>query len=197
MVGFNYKKSVQALNFFAIKEGGAINKMKALKLIWLADRHHLRRYARPILNDIYIAMQRGPVASNTKDFIEDNSYVSKIESNYRNAYIQTSQDVKHTFTSLQSVDDSIFSQTDLEVMESVYQRYGNLDKWRLSELSHQFPEWKRFEQALKNENKSRFEMDYKDFFQSASDTDDLEVDEEIVALSKEIYLEELAIAEIA
>ena len=33
MVGFNCKKAVQTLAFFAQKEGGVINKMKAFKLI--------------------------------------------------------------------------------------------------------------------------------------------------------------------
>jgi hypothetical protein len=28
---FNYKKTVQSLNFFAVNEGGSINKMKAIK----------------------------------------------------------------------------------------------------------------------------------------------------------------------
>ncbi len=37
---FDYKKATQALNFFAIKCGGKIDKMKALKLIFFADRYH-------------------------------------------------------------------------------------------------------------------------------------------------------------
>jgi len=49
MVGFNHKKAVQTLAYFAQKEGGVINKMKAFKLIWLSDRLHLRKYGRPIL----------------------------------------------------------------------------------------------------------------------------------------------------
>ena len=56
---FDYKKATQALNFFALKEGGTINKMKALKLIYFADRYNLRKYGRPVRNDDYWAMGYG------------------------------------------------------------------------------------------------------------------------------------------
>jgi uncharacterized phage-associated protein len=54
MLGFNYKKAIQTLAYFAQKEGGVINKMKVFKLIWLSDRLHLRKYGRPILNDVHL-----------------------------------------------------------------------------------------------------------------------------------------------
>ena len=62
-----YKKATQALNFLAKKKGGKINRMKALKLIYFADRLHLRTYGRPIIGDDYWAMQFGPVPSCTNN----------------------------------------------------------------------------------------------------------------------------------
>ncbi len=35
MLDFDYKKATQAINYLAKKEGGKINKMKAIKVIWL------------------------------------------------------------------------------------------------------------------------------------------------------------------
>lgn len=64
---FDYKKATQALNFFALKEGGTINKMKALKLIYFAERYHLRKYGRPVTNDDYWAMGLGTVPSGSRD----------------------------------------------------------------------------------------------------------------------------------
>src|SRR5882724_2767190 len=64
---FSHRKATQALNFFARKAGGRINKMKALKLVYFADRYHLRKYGRPVVGDEYLAMNYGPVASGTKD----------------------------------------------------------------------------------------------------------------------------------
>ncbi len=62
---FSHRKATQALNFFAAKAGGKINKMKALKLVFFADRYHLRKYGRPVVGDEYLAMNYGPVASGT------------------------------------------------------------------------------------------------------------------------------------
>ena len=45
-------------------------KMKALKLVYIADRYHLRKYGRLITNDTYFAMNYGPVPSGTKDIAE-------------------------------------------------------------------------------------------------------------------------------
>lgn len=88
MLGFNYKKAVQALNFYADAEGGKINKMKALKLIWLSDRLHLRKFGRPILNDTYLAMPYGPVASGTKDLAEGTSFLADEEQQYKDNFIK-------------------------------------------------------------------------------------------------------------
>lgn len=90
MLGFNFRKAVQALNFFAVKEGGTIDKMKVIKLIWFSDRAHLRQYGRPILMDRYLAMKYGPVPSKTKDLSGfDNSFLDENERNYRDTYIKT------------------------------------------------------------------------------------------------------------
>src|SRR5680860_294981 len=53
----SYEKATQALNFMATKDGGRISKLKAIKLIFLADRYHLRKYGRPVVGDQYFAME--------------------------------------------------------------------------------------------------------------------------------------------
>ena len=78
-LNFDYQKATQSLTFFAEKEGGRIHKMKALKLVYLADRYHLRKYGRPITNDEYFAMPYGPVASGVKDIIEMSDFLGAEE----------------------------------------------------------------------------------------------------------------------
>lgn len=191
MLGFNYKKSVQALNLFAIKAGGRINKMRALKLIWLSDRLHLRMYGRPILNDTYFALNYGPVASHTKDIIENTSFLSPEEKEYRSLFIKN--DDQYFYSSISDINPKIFSKTDIDAMEKVYQEFGSLDKFKLSDESHKYPEWKKFEGHLKSKSASRFEMNYEDFFE------DPEIDKnensffkssvDALLLTKEMFLE--------
>src|SRR5438309_84841 len=75
---FSHRKATQALNFFAQRAGGSINKMKALKLVYFADRYHLRKYGRPVVGDEYLAMNYGPVASGTKDLAEMSDFLAVV-----------------------------------------------------------------------------------------------------------------------
>src|SRR5438105_15508174 len=85
---FSHRKATQALNFFARQEGGSINKMKALKLVYFADRYHLRRFGRPVVGDEYHAMNYGPVASGTKDLAEMTDFLGEVEASYGKIYLR-------------------------------------------------------------------------------------------------------------
>ncbi len=187
MLGFNYKKSVQGLNFFAISEGGSINKMKALKLIWLSDRLHLRKFSRPILNDTYFALNYGPIASHTKDLVENTDFLSPEEKEYRNIYIKNVD--QYDYASLLSLETKVFSKTDLQVMKDIYLAFGNLNEFDLSEVSDSYPEWKKFEGHLKSKSSSRFEMNYEDFFIESKGNPIFNSDETSLNLSKDLFLE--------
>ncbi len=193
MFEFNHKKAVQTLNYFANKNGGAINKMKAIKLIWLSDRAHLRRYGRPIIMDQYFALPYGPIPSNTKDLAEVNLFSSDDEVSYRNKFINVID--KYNFQSVEKVDENVFSQTDLSILESVYSEFGNLSEFELSELSHIYPEWKKHEAGLANKIASRFQMNYLDFFENPTTGNGAIFNEsdELKDLAKEVYSENVAL----
>jgi len=188
MIGFNHKKAVQTLAYFAQKEGGVINKMKAFKLIWLSDRLHLRKYGRPILNDVYFALPKGPIPSSTKDLADNSDYLADSERELREQVLEDAG--RYTIKSKIEVQKNVFSESDLEVMSLVYANFGNLDEFTLSELSHEYPEWKKFEKSLQVGNSSRFEMNYQDFFENNENSHLLfEQDEELLELNKEVFLE--------
>jgi len=194
MFDFNHKKAVQSLNYFASKAGGTINKMKAIKLIWLSDRAHLRRYGRPIIMDQYFALPFGPVPSNTKDLAENNVFSSDDEVDYRNQYISVID--KYKFQSISKVDERVFSKTDLTILDNVYSEFGGFSEFELSELSHTFPEWKKHEAGLKNRTSSRFQMNYMDFFDD-SENKNFKIfneSEELKEIAKELYSENVALA---
>ncbi|MBE9467170.1 MAG: SocA family protein [Bacteroidetes bacterium] len=194
MFDFNHKKAVQALNYFADSDGGTINKMKAIKLIWLSDRAHLRRFGRPIIMDQYFALPFGPIPSNTKDLAEINLFLSEDEVNYRNQYINVID--KYNFQSVNKVDEKIFSKTDLTMLKNVYSEFGDFSEFELSELSHTFPEWKKHEAGLINGTASRFQMNYLDFFEdSANDNCTIfKESKELKELAKDLYSENVALA---
>lgn len=188
MRGFSFKKSVQALNLFAINNGGKINKMKAIKLIWLADRLHIRMYGRTITGDTYFALQNGPIPSATRDILEKSNFVEDIAKDYSSEYI--SEIDNYNYESIAPGKYNVFSQTDLEVLEIIYKTFGELDHFALSEYSHKFPEWKKFEVALNNKISSRFEIEILDFYINVDEKSGLfNDDEEDLNISKSIYEE--------
>lgn len=189
------KKGTQAINYFARKKDGKINKMKAIKLIYLADRLHLRKYGRPIVGDTYWAMKFGPVGSNvfdianlSADVLHDTCF------KYARTYIShpKGDEKLQEIISKKEVELDVFSQSDIEALERVYREFGDKDQFELAELTHQYPEWHKFKVQIIDEGKKRVKMDYLDFFKNPRNGDDIfsiETVEGHLDLSKEMYLE--------
>ena len=56
------RKILNAIVYFANRsDTKTIGRLKLMKLLWLADRLHLMKYGRMVLNDKYYAMPYGPV----------------------------------------------------------------------------------------------------------------------------------------
>lgn len=146
----DYQKCTQVLNFFSEKAGGQVNKMKALKLAFFADRYHLRKYGRFLTNDDYVAMRYGPVPSLVKDIAEANDYLDTAVKVYSQDYIDSIDN--HTIRSIEKIDRRIFSESDLEALEFSWNTFGHYDKYQLKDISHQYPEWAKFKKILECSN---------------------------------------------
>ena len=159
-IGFNfaYKKAAQLLNYFAIHNGGEIDKLDALKLVYFADRYHLRKYGRPITNDQYWAMRLGPVPSSVKELFELDS-ASHAERHYAEQYFERAER-PHRIRSKAGVDFRVLSASDKEAVEFAWGTFGQ--KGNIVEKTHKYPEWERHELALKG-GATRVPMDYRDF----------------------------------
>ncbi|BDS05500.1 hypothetical protein NT6N_05400 [Oceaniferula spumae] len=164
-LSFSHKKATQALNFFARAAGGKINKMKALKLIYFADRYHLRSYGRPITNDTYFAMKFGPVASQCLNLLNENEdYTAPEENKYRQAFLE--RENNEHYASKAAVNETVLSQTDLESLNYAWENYKDKDQFELAEETHRFPEWQQHKAALDSELATRRFMSYLDFLEN-------------------------------
>ena len=193
--GFKYKKAIQCLNFFALnsnEENNCFNKMKAIKLVWLSDRLHLRLYGRLITGDTYFALKNGPIPSATKDIL--NSAVDFIEESdsvirYSNEYISNVD--KYNFRSSHELDKDVFSDTDLKCLNAVNDKFRTKKPFELSDFSHLFPEWRKFESLLKISSSSRYQIDVSDFFKNLEEESGLfnDMDEEDLEISQFVFEE--------
>src|SRR3989344_1297582 len=140
LLEFDYKKATQAINYLTKKEGGQIDKLKLIKLIYFADRYHLRRYGRPMINDAYFAMPLGPVGSSVKDIAEFSSFLDESELKYANSYIGRGGGA-NTVVSIADVDSGIFSKSEVEALDFAYNEFGAKTPSVLVDITHLYPEW--------------------------------------------------------
>ncbi|MBU2633223.1 SocA family protein [Patescibacteria group bacterium] len=195
------KKGVQAINYFARKKDGRINKMKALKLIYFADRYHLRKYGRPVVGDTYWAMKLGPVGSNSLDVanLSENSLGQNCLKYAREYLTRPKEDIKlEEIISKKEVLLEVFSESDIEALENAYKEFGDKDQFELAKTAHEYPEWSKFKKEIIDEGKKRMRMDYIDFFKNPrkSNSNIFDVPEDHLDTTKEIYLENKEVANI-
>ena len=182
------------MKFIARKKDGKINKMKAIKLIFFADRLHLRKYGRPIIGDVYWAMKLGPVGSRAKNVAELSDIPEEVLA-YAKKYIKPIDDKKQTLVSLKAEDLTVFSKTDIECLEAAYDEFSDKDQFELADITHQYPEWIKHEKEL-NSGKKRVRMDYDDFFADSSTNDDFFTQNKSdLSLAKESFTELKEISE--
>lgn len=158
---FSHRKTTQALNYFARMSGGDINKLKALKLVYFADRYHLRRYGRPITGDEYLAMPYGPVASGAKDLAEMGDFLSDDERAYGAQFLAPVD--RYSYRSAAELDGRTLSESDRMALAWAWEKFGQMDRFKLADYTHRYPEWKRHEAALVGKRETRVPMCYRDF----------------------------------
>lgn len=139
---FTPEKSAQIAAYFAHREGGAINIMKLVKLMYLADRESLKRYGAPISFDRMVSLDNGPVLSQTLNLI--NGDVSRDAAAVWEGWISDRSNhrvrLQREFA-IEKLDQ--LSDADVEVLESVWREFGYMDQWDLSAYTHKnCPEWK-------------------------------------------------------
>jgi len=192
-----YKKITQTLNFIARKqEGCKIDKLKAIKLVWVADRYHIRKYGRPLSWDTYEAMKLGPVGSNTKDIADGcSTFLGKSEREYSEQYVKAVY--KNFIKSVQEPDYSYFSESDIEALNFALKEFNSMGAIELAKLSHEYPEWKKHENTLQNLSERKVRMDYLDFFENPKGIEDrFKVDKNLLEESKQQYIESQQLKEI-
>jgi uncharacterized phage-associated protein len=151
------KKSLQAIVYLANKnDEKKITRLELMKLLWLADKYHLLKYGRTITNNTYYAMKDGPVPS------ESMNLSRKVLSSEINKCIEV---VDYEISAKTEPELKYFSESDLEVLDFIWNKFGDKDVWELRDLTHEYPEWKRFEEDLKDPTSPKsYVMEMVDFF---------------------------------
>ncbi len=180
------EKILQSVDYFAWKLGKPCSKLVILKLLYLADRWHLRKYGRTVSGDEYYAMKLGPVASRAKRLIEKNF------NGIPDAQTFVSVEKESGYEEIRSVakpDLDWLSETDRMALDAAIEALKKCGARNIVEFVHSFPEWKKQEPKL-NDGANRAEMDFKDFFLPCpqKDREYCDATDELVEINKEFFL---------
>lgn len=123
-----------------------LDAMKSAKLLYFADRGHLRRYGRTILGDAYYGLEHGPVPTATYELIEkvfrnavDDECATIAEALSEYVDVDRSGE-RPRLVARKSPDLDELSPSDIEVLDETLDQFGSMSALQLRKLAHQQPE---------------------------------------------------------
>ncbi|MGJ4747700.1 type II toxin-antitoxin system antitoxin SocA domain-containing protein [Leptospira sp. SA-E8] len=146
--------------------------MKAIKLLFFADRYHIRKFGTPITYDDYFAIQHGPIQSTTKNMLtlEEFYLLNQLDEEssefIRNNIHTHVQSNKYEVEILNPEKDSLVSRSEQNSIEFSLSSFFHFDQYELAKITHDYPEWKKFESFFNADLNTRKCMTYLDFFKN-------------------------------
>ncbi|MDO9533271.1 MAG: Panacea domain-containing protein [Deltaproteobacteria bacterium] len=138
---FNETKTTQAAAFLLKENGGKMNYMKLIKLLYLADREALSQWERPITGDVYVSMDNGPVLSKVLDKINSGRGPSGVKS-YWHKYISSPEGYNVKLLKQEPQFDEL-SKREKNLLLHIFAKYKEFDKWQMVKICHDIlPEWR-------------------------------------------------------
>ncbi len=143
---FSPSKFIESVAYI-LAHVGPSTRMKIVKLLYLADRDHVVKHGTPILGDMYVRLQYGPVPSRGLDILEAVADITagnpEVESD------QFSQDLLKYIT-VKSPDSKraeyecttppelkALARSEVESLDLIIKEYGTQSGPTLSQMTHQ------------------------------------------------------------
>lgn len=135
---FDARKAVEVMTYIVSQlKGRETDKVKLMKLVYLADRDHFLTRGRPITGDDQYAMQYGPVPSLCLDLL-DGQFMDEDADLFRNLHTED-----HKVSLKQTPEPVRLAGSEREALDRIITHYGEWGSWELVEHTHQFAEYKR------------------------------------------------------
>lgn len=140
---FNARKASQVIAFLIAKNGQqSLNILKAIKLVYLADRQSFKKFGFPILDEPRVSMPHGPVNSTTYNHANGEYDLEAC------GWSELLEDrAHHQIGAKKNIDlDELdeLSDADAQCLEEVWDEFGHMSKWQLVSYTHDrnnIPEW--------------------------------------------------------
>lgn len=165
---FQATKCAEALVLFAAYHVPDLTKLKAVKLIYFADRQHMLRFGRPIVGGQYYCLDKGPVPSEALNAINGLASGESVRNPDARELAQkvslqrSGWQIHPRVIAKAPPDENVFSESEMQIIKDVAAEYGRLSVGSLIEMSHAHEAWREADVA--REAGGRAEMSYETFF---------------------------------
>lgn len=135
----NQEKFNNTVLYLLNRAPGRPGRMHLLKMLFFADYEHYRRYLSPVTGADYVALPDGPVVNDYKQVFGD--LVSQGVLEVREVPIAGLQNKKIEYRPLRQAELSVFSQSELAILDAVVREHGSSTGVALSEKTHRDGPW--------------------------------------------------------
>lgn len=141
---FNELKATQTAAFFLQKEGGEMNILKLMKLLYLSERESFARFGCSISGDKFYSLPHGPVLSRTKELMDGEQ--ESCQNGWSSWIIDKAKHIiglKKNKLNISIDKFNELSSSDLEVIQHIWDKYGHMNQWQICDYTHDYcSEWK-------------------------------------------------------
>jgi uncharacterized phage-associated protein len=138
MTGVNFRfditKATEVACQFLKREGGSINIMKLVKLVYLLDRLSVAKRGIPVVGGAYFSLPNGPITSELLDLVNSGCLWGVKECHW-DEFISDRAD--HEVKMVKEASRDHISDSEMDLIDAVYREHGKKDQWDLVKWCHE------------------------------------------------------------
>jgi uncharacterized phage-associated protein len=133
---FTETKAAQMAAYLLYRSGGAMPRVKLMKLMYLADRRCFELYDSSMSDDDAVSMEYGPALSKTYSLM-------RVPTQVWSKYILNGEGDEHIPAApIEPAELGKLSRADLMILDDVHCRHGNKTPAEIVDYTHTLPEWR-------------------------------------------------------
>lgn len=132
---YKYQKTIEVLLYLINKSGGSLDKLKTIKLLWLADRYHLLKFGSTISQHDYYTLPYGPVPSAILKIIDDATGIGE------NPMFKNFKLEGNTINANKDCNTDYLSRSEIEALDIIFEVFKLTKPKGFFDISHNYPEY--------------------------------------------------------
>lgn len=137
---FDIRKTIAAVGFLLERQGGELDMLPTIKMLYLADKQALIRWGNTITGDSYKSLPQGPVLREVYALFKGEGFADEEHQAVWDQYF--SELVNYRTHKLQDIDLGPLSEREMEVLEEARRTINSMDARDVPDFLHETcPEW--------------------------------------------------------